>query len=201
MKKLYILIVVLLISCSSDVPILSPLSNDAIILAFGDSLTYGVGASSDTNYPAVLSKLIQREIINAGIPGERTAQGLERLPELLEEYNPNLLILCHGGNDMLQKTGEKQAADNIISMIQIAQEYGTEVVLIGVPKPRLFLPSAPDFYAEIATKMNIPYDGKIMAYVLSKKAFKSDIVHPNVKGYQKIATAIAELLKQAKAIQ
>lgn len=201
MKKSYIFIILLLIGCGSDVPILSPLSPDAVVVAFGDSLTYGVGATTDKNYPAILSQLIQREVINAGISGERTAQGLARLPEILEKHQPDLLILCHGGNDILQKTGEAQAADNIIAMIQMAQDYETQVILIGVPKPKLFLSSAASFYAEIATKMKIPYDGKIMSKVLSKNSLKSDLIHPNSKGYQKIAEAIAELLQQAKAIQ
>ncbi len=200
MKKSYIFII-LLIGCGSDVPILSQLSLDAVVVAFGDSLTYGVGATVDKNYPAILSQLIQREVINAGVSGERTAQGLARLPEILEKYQPDLLILCHGGNDILQKTGEEQAADNIIAMIQMAQDYETQVILIGVPKPKLFLSSAAGFYAEIATKMKIPYDGKIMSKVLSKNSLKSDLIHPNLKGYQKIAEAIAELLRQAKAIQ
>ncbi len=201
MKKLYVFIILLLIGCSSDVPTLEKLSNNAVIVAFGDSLTYGVGASSDENYPAILSRLIQREVINAGVSGERTAQGLKRLPEILEEYQPDLLILCHGGNDMLRKTGEKKAANNLIAMIEMAQEYESEVILIGVPKPQLFLSSAANFYAEIATKMKIPYDGDIIADVLSRNSLKSDVIHPNAKGYQKIADAIMELLQQAKAIK
>lgn len=201
MKKLYVFIILLLIGCSSDVPTLEKLSSNAVIVAFGDSLTYGVGASSDENYPDILSRLIQREVINAGVSGELTAQGLKRLPEILEEYQPDLLILCHGGNDMLRKTGDKKAANNLIAMIEMAQEYESEVILIGVPKPQLFLSSAADFYAEIATKMKIPYDGDIIADVLSRNSLKSDAIHPNAKGYQKIADAIMELLQQAKAIK
>jgi lysophospholipase L1-like esterase len=200
MKKTFILAALLIIGCSRSVPTLTPLSSDAVIVAFGDSLTYGVGATTDKSYPAILAQLIQREVINAGISGERTAQGLARLPEVLEEYQPDLLILCHGGNDILQKTGEEQAADNLIKMIQMLQEYEVEVVLIGVPKPKLFLSSAANFYPEIATKMEIPYDGEIIAKVLGKQSLKSDVVHPNAKGYQKIADAVAELLRQAKAI-
>ncbi len=201
MKKTYIFIILLLFGCSQDVPTLAELPINAVIVAFGDSLTYGIGASSEESYPAILSNLIQREVINAGVSGERTAQGLERLPKILEKYQPDLLILCHGGNDLLRKTGEKKAADNLIAMIKMAQEYESEVVLIGVPKPQLFLSSAADFYTEIATKMEIPYDGDIIADVLSKKSLKSDVIHPNAKGYQKIADAIAELLRQAKAIK
>ncbi len=201
MKKSYIFIILLLISCSKDVPTLAKLPINAVIVAFGDSLTYGVGASATENYPAILSGLIQREVINAGVSGEHTDQGLQRLSKILAEYQPDLLILCHGGNDLLQKTGEKKAADNLIAMIELAQEYGSEVVLIGVPKPQLFLSSAADFYTEIATKIKIPYDGDIIADVLSKKSLKSDLIHPNAKGYQKIADAIAKLLRQAKAIK
>ena len=200
MAKVLLLAALLIIGCSSSVPTLTPLSSDAVIVAFGDSLTYGVGATTDKSYPALLAQLIQREVINAGVSGERTVQGLKRLPKVLEKYQPDLLILCHGGNDILRKTGEEQAADNFIKMIQMAQQYEIEVVLIGVPKPKLFLSEAANFYTKIATQMEIPYEDKILAQVLGKSSLKSDVVHPNAKGYQKIADAVAELLRQAEAI-
>lgn len=199
MKKIAFFIIFLLFSCGRNTPTLSPLSDDAVIVAFGDSLTYGIGAESNQSYPAILSGLIQHDIINSGVSGERTAEGLERLSAVLEEYKPNLLILCHGGNDFLQKKEDELAVRNISAMIQMVHASGAEVLLIGVPKPTIFLP-VPSFYAEIAQKMNIPYEGKIMSDVLSQKKLKHDMVHPNAQGYQKIATAIATLLRQAKAI-
>ena len=100
---LYMLLMLIgLTGCSSDLE-LPPLNNDAVILSFGDSLTSGTGANKAESYPAYLEQLISRKVINAGVPGELSERGLKRLPALLEEHQPDLLILCHGGNDLLRK--------------------------------------------------------------------------------------------------
>ena len=83
-------------ACSDSKPQLPLLSADAVILAFGDSLTFGTGANSEHSYPAELARLTGLTVINAGIPGEVTAQGVRRLPALLDRYKPQLLLLCHG---------------------------------------------------------------------------------------------------------
>jgi lysophospholipase L1-like esterase len=193
------LFLLILTSCGNNVPPLSPLPSDAVILAFGDSLTFGTGASKKESYPEVLSQLIQRRVINAGVPGEKTTEGLARLPAILQQHQPKLLLLCHGGNDFLQRTSEQQTIDNLKKMIQFAKDQQIEVVLIGVPQPGLFL-SAADFYQEIAHSFNIPYEKEILSNLLSDNNLKSDQIHPNSIGYRKLAEAIAQLLRQATAI-
>ena len=189
----------LLAGCGERVPPLSRLEGSAVVLAFGDSLTYGTGASTPESYPAVLERMIGRKVVAAGIPGEVSATGLERLPEVLEQTQPKLLILCHGGNDYLRKLPETQAAANVRAMVKLARDRGVDVVLLGVPK--LGLTAAPaGFYADIAREFRIPYDGEVLKQVLTDNALKSDWVHPNAKGYARIAGSLAELLKRAKAI-
>jgi lysophospholipase L1-like esterase len=185
--------------CRERPPQLRPLSENAVVLAFGDSLTHGTGAGANESYPFRLEKLIQRPVINAGVPGEVTAEGLVRLPVLLDRYRPSLLILCHGGNDLLQRSGEEQAAENLRAMIRLARERGIDVVLIGVPKPDLSL-EPPAFYARIAKEFVLPYDGDTLAGILSDRTRKSDYIHPNALGYQQLADAVHTLLQAAHAL-
>jgi len=170
-----------------------------VILAFGDSLTYGAGAAEGESYPAVLQGIIGRTVIRSGVPGEVTAESLARLPEVLEETNPRLMILCIGGNDFLRVMSERQAAENIRAMIRLAKEKGADVLLIGVPKFGITL-SPPDFYPQIAEELHIPYEGGVMRQILLHPDLKSDEIHPNAKGYRRFAEAVAALLKKAKAI-
>jgi lysophospholipase L1-like esterase len=193
------LLAVLAAGCRERPPQLRPLSESATVLAFGDSLTYGTGADRNESYPVRLEQLIRRPVINAGIPGEVTGEGLARLPELLERYRPALLILCHGGNDLLRRSDEAQAAENLRAMIRLAREWGVDVVLLGVPKPDLSF-SPPVFYASIAREFAIPYDGDTLAGILSDRSSKSDYIHPNALGYQRLATAVHRLLRSARAL-
>jgi lysophospholipase L1-like esterase len=186
--------------CGERVPTLPRLDADAVVLAFGDSLTFGTGASTRESYPAVLETLIGRKVVSAGVPGETSAQGLARLPSAIEDANPRLLILCHGGNDFLRKLPEAGAAANVRAMVKLARDRGIDVVLVGVPK--LGLTAAPaGFYADIAAEYRLPYDGAILKAVLTDNALKSDWVHPNAGGYARIAHSLADLLRKAKAIR
>jgi acyl-CoA thioesterase-1 len=192
-------LVLLTVGCRERLPQLGYLPENATVLAFGDSLTYGTGAGTGESYPSLLAQLIQRQVINAGVPGEVTAEGLARLPGLLDRHRPDLLILCHGGNDLLRRSGEEQAADNLRSMIRLARERGVDIVLIGVPKPDLSL-APPAFYATIAGEFTVPYDGDTLADILSDRSRKSDYIHPNALGYRNLADAVHSLLKTARAL-
>ncbi len=174
--------------------IIAPLGEDAVILAFGDSLTYGTGATALQSYPAQLERLVSRMVINAGVPGEDTERGLARLPLVLDEYRPSVLILCHGANDLNQGFGELQASENIREMIRIAQRRGVRVVLLGIPYPT-HVSSKPPCYARIASEFAIPCDLDTVADILADPSMKSDSLHPNARGYGKIAEAIAVLLR------
>ena len=191
--------VLLAAACGPAVPKVNKLDTAATVLAFGDSLTFGTGASPAESYPAQLERAIARKVVNAGVPGEISADGLRRLPEVLDEVQPKLLILCHGGNDFLRKMSESEAAANIRSMIREAKGRGIDVVLVATPKPGL-PPSVPGFYAEIAKEFGLPMQDEVIKSVLFDNAKKSDLVHPNGVGYAEMAEAVARLLKKAGAV-
>ena len=186
--------------CDSGVPRVAKLPADGVVLAFGDSLTYGSGARPAESYPAVLQGLIGRRVVHAGMPGEITSEGLARLPGVLRKHKPNLLILCHGGNDMLRRLAPGNTAANLRAMVRMAKDEGIDVVLIGVPRFGLFLGQSAGLYEEIAEDFDIPYDGDILPGILIKASLKSDAIHPNAQGYRKLAKGIAALLKKSGAI-
>ena len=187
------------VGCGQKVPGVAPVGPNDVIVAFGDSLTYGTGATESESYPAALAELIGRKVVRAGVPGEVTEGGLQRLPAVIEEHRPALMIVCLGGNDMLRKLDEAQTKANLREIIRMIRAGGISVVLVGVPKPALITGTA-EFYAEIAKEFNVPYEGKIVSEVLHQRDLKSDSIHPNARGYRKMAEAIAELLRKAGAV-
>jgi acyl-CoA thioesterase I len=197
-RRFALALLVFLSACGGQ-PKLPRLAPDAVVLAFGDSLTFGLGASPGESYPARLEALIGRKVVSSGVVGETSAGGLARLPAALDDAKPQLVILCEGGNDFLQKLDEAQAANNIRAMVRTARARGAQVVLVAVPKPGL-LPSPADFYATIAKEFGVPFEETALRKILTDNALKSDLVHPNAAGYARLAEAIAALLRKTGAV-
>jgi lysophospholipase L1-like esterase len=197
--RLILVLVVALAAGCGDKPKLSRLPGDAVVLAFGDSLTFGTGAAESESYPAQLEKLIGRRVVRAGVPGEVTAQALARLPSALDEHSPRLLLLCIGGNDFLRRLGNSQAEANVREMVKLARSRGIEVMLIGTPEPGITV-TPPPFYAGIAKQFTLPYEEAAIGDVLRDSALKSDPIHPNAQGYGVIAGRLAERLRKSGAI-
>ena len=195
-----LLLALLFVACSESGPRLEPLHRDAIILAFGDSLTYGTGTSAEGSYPAQLQQLSGHQVINAGIPGEQTAGGLARLEETIDEYQPQLLILCLGGNDMLRKKREKEIEQNLEKMVTISRERGVPVLLLGVPRPAIFGLESAELYYKLAERMSLPLEDTAIPEILSDSDLKSDKIHPNTAGYRLLAEAVHQKLKESGAL-
>lgn len=186
-------------ACARRVPAIAPLAPDATILAFGDSLTYGTGVEAQDSYPSVLQEISGHRVVNSGVPGEVSEEGLRRLPGVLDAESPALLILCHGGNDLLRNGPEDRLAGNLEQMADLAARRGIPVVLIGVPRPGLFLRTAA-VYGTVAKEKGLALDDVTLRAIESEPSLKSDPIHPNREGYRKMAQAVFGLLKKSGAL-
>jgi len=196
--RFFTFFLVLLAAGCTQPPPLPPLASNAVILAFGDSLTAGTGAIGG-GYPQRLQKIIGRKVINAGIRGETSAGARQRLPGLLQRHRPQLLIVCTGGNDFLRRHNRTETENNVREIIAIARRTSVPVVLIAVPKV-LPVPINHPMYKTIADDYGLWLEDDILKTVLHDNALKSDRVHPNDAGYQQIAEAVAALLARAGAV-
>ena len=188
------------IGCSRSQPELPVLDKNATVLAFGDSITRGNGAGAREIYPVVLSALIGRHVINAGKAGELSRDGLKRLPGLLASYRPRLVILTHGGNDLLRLMDKRETEENLRQMILMIQKQDVSVVLVAVPEPGIML-SPPKLYMNLAEQFDLPYEDDVLSYIYRRASLKSDPIHPNARGYRKLAQSLAELLREGGALE
>lgn len=175
----------------------APLDSHARILAFGDSLTDGVGGSGET-YPKRLSQLIGREVISSGVPGETTAEGRRRLPATLDRERPALLILCLGINDLLRGVDDATIRDHLVAMIRLATDRGVPTLLLAVPQPGHAM--AHPLYAQVAEASGARLDVRAMVDVLANPALKTGLVHPNREGYRALAESLALRLHQEQLV-
>lgn len=197
-RILIIAALLVLMGCGQETP-LNPLPKQAVILAFGDSLTHGTGAGRGEGYPEVLTALSGHKVVNAGVPGEETDAGLGRLPRVLEEVQPALVIIGHGGNDMLRRRDLVQTEEHLRRMVALAHAQGAQVVLLGVPKPGIFLGTHP-MYRRLADSLKLPLEADALAEILAEPGLKSDAIHPNADGYNRLAEALYRLLLDSGAL-
>lgn len=198
MKKWLALILVsmCLVACQKVAP---NLKSTDVVMAFGDSLTFGYGASPEASYPAVLEKMIGLKVVNEGVSGNTTADGLKRIDDALTKHTPKLVLLSLGGNDMLRNMPMVEAKNNLKSIVERVRRSGAEVVLISQPQPSLVgglvgLSDAP-MYAELAKEERLFILEKSFSKHLSDKDLKSDLIHLNAKGYFLVAKDVAKKLK------
>ncbi len=197
---LLLLTTTLLFACGSKEK-LPAIPTGATILVLGDSLSYGTGAGKEQDYPTLLAKNTGWNIINAGVPGDTSAQGLTRLPDLLATHEPSVLMVELGGNDFLKKVQLSETIENLKTIIQTGQSQGLSVVLIAIPD---YQPVKAAFgglddhalYVTLAEEMQVPLLEDVFSSVLSDNALKADYVHPNAKGYQQVEANLRAALTE-----
>jgi len=204
--KRFLLLLVLALLASCGGPRHDPIPRGATVLVLGDSVSYGTGADDGEDYPSVLGRLTGWKVINAGIPGDTSSGGLQRLPDLLEEHAPKLVLVELGGNDFLRRMPSGQTTSNLTTILAQIKARNIAAVLVAVPQPNLFgaaLRSLSDdpIYADVAEQTGTPLVENVLSEVLSKNELKSDPIHPNADGYRKVAEGLAEALSELGYLQ
>jgi lysophospholipase L1-like esterase len=163
------------------------------IVAFGDSLVSGYGSTKGNDFVSLVSQKIGEPIINLGVSGNTSADGLARINDVLDK-SPRITILLLGGNDFLKKLPIEQTSLNLRQIIKKLQDNGSIVVLVGV-RNGLLNDTADDFFEDLADRTGSLYISNVLAGIFSDTRYMSDAVHPNNAGYAKIAERIAKEIK------
>lgn len=185
--------------CSKDnEPAQAALPAGSTVIAVGDSLTYGYGASPKTAYPTVLAELSNWKVINAGVNGDTSAAVLARVQDITAQ-NPDWVLLDVGGNDVLQRVQPETTRANITATIGQLKAANIPVTLIAEPyfsSSALFgKVSDNPLYKNIAKLEDIPLYSGGWSDVLSDDTLKSDQIHANGAGYRKFAEGLYEYLQ------
>ncbi|MDQ5908365.1 MAG: Arylesterase [Pseudomonadota bacterium] len=197
------LLLLFLAGCGQP-PKLQPIPPGASVLAFGDSVTFGTGAPAGQDWPTLLAEKTGWQITNAGIPGDTAEQAQHRLPDLLVENRPALVIIEIGGNDFLKRTPQPEVKADIRRIIQAVKGVGAQAVLVAVPEWSLLnllarKTDAP-IYRELGKEEGVLVIEQVFSDVLSQPELCADRIHPNAKGYQVMADGLYDALKKAGAL-
>ncbi len=163
------------------------------IVALGDSLTAGYGATEGNDYVSLLEKKIGKDIINMGVSGDTSSGVLNRVAEVAKK-NPDMVILFIGGNDVLRKVSSAEMFANIKTIISVLQMNGAEVVLVGIPGGILTDPLDTEF-EELAERYDLLYVPEFMGSLIRGRKYMHDSIHPNDQGYEIVAEKIYDVIK------
>lgn len=162
------------------------------IIAFGDSLVAGVGASPGRDFVSLLSEKIGRPIVNLGVSGDTTADGLARLSEL-DAYNPKVVILLFGGNDYLRRVPQVRTFENLTEMVEAIQAKRAIVVLLGI-RGGLLNDHFDTEFEKLQNTHDTAYVSDVLDGLIGKQEYMSDEIHPNDAGYARIAGRVYPVL-------
>jgi lysophospholipase L1-like esterase len=170
---------------------------DGTIVAFGDSLTEGVGTTEGSDYVALLSERIGETIVDLGVSGDTTTDGVARLDELLEA-DPRIVILLLGGNDALRRLPVETTVANLATIMETVQDTGAAVLLVGVTGG-LYGSRYPDEFERLAKEYGVAYVPNILSGLIGQPDYMADAIHPNNKGHVLMADRIEPPLRELMA--
>jgi lysophospholipase L1-like esterase len=164
------------------------------IVAFGDSLVYGQGSTKGNDFVSALASRIGRPIVNLGVPGNTTADGVARMKEV-EKRDPGLVLLLLGGNDTLRRVDVPTTEANLRTLITTFQNKGAVVMFIGV-RGGILGSEREDMYERVADEYGAIYVPDILDGILLRPELMHDGIHPNDAGYAKIAERLHRVFKE-----
>lgn len=173
-------------ACGPDVPNLD--SPGRTIVCLGDSITSGVGAAPGPPYPDLLASRLGVEVINAGVPGDTAEDGLARVDEALDA-DPWLVIVELGGNDILRRVPPERTEVALRQILDRLLAARVAPMLVEVDAP--FAGRYADIYERLADDYDVPVVEDVLGDILRDASLKSDSIHPNARGHEELAEAIA----------
>jgi acyl-CoA hydrolase len=190
--KTVILLSVLLFAaaCRPDIPNLD--SPGKTIVCLGDSITFGVGAEPGQPFPAVLAAKLNREVINEGVSGDTTEDGLARVDQALA-HNPWMVIVELGGNDILQRVPPERTEAALRRLLDRLLAARVVPVLVELEVP--FAGRYSDVFERVEDDYDVPVVEDALRKILLDPALKADEIHPNAEGHAKLAEAVAEVVE------
>lgn len=183
-----------LLGCQPErtLPALAP---GTTVLALGDSITHGTGASAGQDWPRLLAELTGWDIVNAGVPGDTAQHARTRIGALLAQHQPVMVIVELGGNDFLRRRSPELVKEDLRDIVRQARAHGAQVALMAVPAPSLLgavvsrLSDAP-LYQALAAEEGAVLVEDVISTVLSDEGLRADPIHPNAEGYRQMAQAL-----------
>jgi lysophospholipase L1-like esterase len=175
-------------------PIENRTATGTVVVALGDSLTYGTGAPRGEDWPSLVSQRCNCTIINKGVPGETTADAYKRLQSDVLGLDPKIVVVGLGGNDILQQLPRDQMFTNLRQIIEDIQKSGAMVVVLGLNG----FPFGGDLasgYSQLARDTGSVYIPNLLGGILTDQRLKSDQFHPNAAGYKLIADKIYDKIE------
>ena len=169
-------------------------SSGTTLVCFGDSLTQGVGAGQGEDFPSLLAAALPIPVVNAGVAGETTGDGLRRLERDVLSRDPRLVMVFFGGNDFLRRVPPEETRRNLGEMIERIQRAGAMVILVGL-KAGFFTDETGPLYEAVARGRGVLHIPDALAGILSDPRLKNDAVHPNAAGYQRLADRLLTHLR------
>jgi len=156
------------------------------IICFGDSITFGYGVNAGQDYPANLAKLVDRPVINAGVDGDTSSEGLKRIKRDVLDKQPYLVLIEFTGNDFLKKAPLYTTIDNLKEMIRQIQDAGAITAIVDV-SAGLFLLDYRIQLSKLAHETESIFIPATLSGIITNPSMKSDFMHPNASGYVIVA--------------